>query len=288
MCQQNNWVCQKFSLKSVFLLFLIRFLNVSHTPPQEDGLGQTRWRVREKRRRQSVACPGPGRPAVRGVPVSPSPGVSVSRCRRAPGSRNPSLRSRAGPGEAPPGPPGCFPAPAAAAGAGEAPAPSPPDRDVQGSQGPGRCGVGGETAVPRPCSGGLKSCHLQKVKKYGGKEHPAACWRLLFKRLWKPLFTIDRSTGSLRFADVWMLQVDTCQDPTDTCQDPICSACQFKITAFVAQHCNSDASSFRDFSFLSPVPQRYACCQSILSLIHFPSLHFWISGTAFFFLFLIT
>lgn len=89
---------------------------------------------------------------------------------------------------------------------------------------------------------------------------------MLFKWLWKPVFIIDSDAGSLRLADVWMLQVDTWQDLTDTCQDPNCSACHSKITAFVAQHCSSDASSFRDFSFLSPVPQRYICCQSVLFL----------------------
>lgn len=144
-------------------------------------------------------------------------------------------------------------------------------RAVQGRQGPGPCGVTCEAWVPRLCPGELESCHLLDVKEYRRKEHPSACWRL-FKWLGKPVFITDSGTGSLRLPSVCTLRVDTCQDPSDTCQDPIRSACQFEITAFVAQHCSCAASSFRDFSFLSPVHQRYACCQSMLSIIPFPSL----------------
>lgn len=132
-------------------------------------------------------------------------------------------------------------------------------RAVQGRQGPGPCGVTCEAWVPRLCPGELESCHLLDVKEYRRKEHPSACWRL-FKCLGKPVFITDSGTGSLRLPSVCTLRVDTCQDP-------IRSACQFEITAFVAQHCSSAAFSFRDFSFLSPVHQRYACCQSMLSFL---------------------
>lgn len=212
-------------------------------------------------------CPRcPCAPVSPASPVSPCPDVPVPCCPRAPVSPvRPPLQERCRPWGGPSGPAG-------AAGALGKRRSRSPGMGCSVPAGAGPMRGAGKAWMPRPCSGELESCHLQKVKKYGEKEHPAACWRLLFKWLWKPVSIADSDTGSLRLAGVWMLRVDTCQDPTDTCQDPLCSACQFKITAFVAQHCNSDASFFRDFSFLSPVPQRYVCCQSMLSLFPFPFL----------------
>lgn len=181
--------------------------------------------------------------------VSPCPGVPVPRC---PGRCSPSCRSRAGPGSASPG---LLPAVPRSRRAGEAALPALLDLVGRCLQGPARRRV----PLKRGCHGrvqaNLKAVTCRKLKNTEENNILLLAGFCCLNGFGKQ-YSVDSDTGSLRLAGVWMLQVDTCQDPTDTCQDLICSACQFKIIAFVAQHCSNDASSFRDFSFLSPVPQR--------------------------------